>query len=566
MRTPNPMIETLEPRQLLSAGDVDPTFGRNGSTLVPGLASLTDVAVQSSGKILILGTDGKPEFPSSDYHLLRLNSGGSVDNTFHAQIAPFVAQHLFLDPDGKILLFGVVIPDQGGPFAELIRYNADGSVDPTFHGGVPTQTLLPTYANTATRQPDGKIVLGYLTGVDTPTQGDAFNYAAARLNADGTLDRTFGTNGEARATGSIGKPGALGPSDVLVDKDGNVAVIGYRSDNGLDSPYYTNLGPGSGSIDLPVLSEARYGGSAYYDRGVVRPDDTPVVTLNTNDYPVPAYVAVGNHLSSLDPDPITLGSVRAGNVINAGNNTVTVGGIEGREIAVTRLAADGNPDPNYGFAGTSAPLRIAPRSGSVGSVLVAQGAGGAFVAAGTVYPGNTADNGQVYVARFAGGAPAAAASLRGPAAALDPIPDETLRETGVRRFSFDVKYTGIGGIDPRYLDDLDLRVVGDNGFSHLAEFVALDNFPGSNGQYAIYSIRGPGGHWNPNDAGQYHVILRSRQVRDAAGRPAPATEIGAFTFRGPTSTTPAAVTRADGGTTTFSTRRLNEVLYEAPEG
>ncbi|MDB5323331.1 MAG: hypothetical protein JWN40_4962 [Phycisphaerales bacterium] len=556
----HPQVETLEPRQLLSAGDIDTTFGRRGSVLVPGLASLTDLAVQSSGKILILGADGKPEFPSSQYHLVRLNIDGSVDAAFDAQIAPFIAQRMFLESDGKILVLGVDIPDAGGPFVELIRYNADGSVDTTFHGGVPTKAILPNYGSTVARQSDGKIVIAYLTPVATPTQGDAFNYAATRLNADGTLDRTFGTNGEAAAAGSVGKPGASGPDDVLIDKDGNIAVIGFTSDNGLDSPYYMAFGPDgnatrNGGIALPFLSESRQGGSSYYNRGVVRPDDTPVVTLAANDFPTPAYVAVGNHFVMLDPDPLVTGDVRSGNVINAGNNTVVIGGIEGREIGVTRLAADGNPDPAYGFAGASTPLRIAPRGGSISSALVAQATGGAYVAAGTLYPGNTTDNGQVYVARFAGGAPAATATARGPAAVLDPIPDETLTLTGVRRLSFDVKYTGIGGIDPRTLDNLDLRVVGDNGFSRLAEFVGLDNFPGSNGQYAIYSIRGPGGHWNTSDAGEYHVILRSRQVRDAAGRPAPATEVGAFTYRGAATTTPAAITRAIAASNPFATKR-----------
>src|SRR5258706_3238555 len=222
-RRAHPHVETLEPRHLFSAGDIDPTFGRSGSVLVPALASLNEVAVQSSGKILLLGADGDPVFPSSQYHLLRLNLDGSVDASFHAQITPFNAQRMFLESDGKILLFGVDIPDVGGPFAELIRYNADGSVDTTFHGGVPTKALLPNYGNTAARQSDGKIVIGYLTPVATPTQGDAFNYAATRLNPDGTLHHTFGTNGEATAAGSVGKPAAPGPDDVLIHKDSNIA-------------------------------------------------------------------------------------------------------------------------------------------------------------------------------------------------------------------------------------------------------------------------------------------------------------------------------------------------------
>jgi hypothetical protein len=180
---------------------------------------------------------------------------------------------------------------------------------------------------------------------------------------------------------------------------------------------------------------------------------------------------------------------------------------------------------------------VAPRGQSIGTVTITQAPGGAIVAAGTYYPNFVTDSGSVFMARFTGGAPGSAAGDRGPAATLDPIPDFALSGALNRRsLTFDVKYTAAGGLNPATLDSRDVRITGPNGFSRLAQFVRLDTFPGADGQYAIYAVRGPGGHWNANDAGEYHVILRSRQVRDAAGHAAPAVVAGTFTFPPPIAT------------------------------
>lgn len=560
-------LEPLEPRHLLSAGDVDTSFGRGGSTTVAGLAYFSDLAVQSTGKIVLLGYDGDPASPSSVAHLVRLNVDGSPDGSFHSQAPGFIALHVFLQSDNKVLVFGVNTTN--GPVANLIRYNADGSVDNSFHNGAAVQTPLPNYADQVFRQPDGKILLANQRDVPSNEPGEHFNYEVTRLNADGTLDTAFGNHGEAVAAGAVGSPGALPPSAILLDKDGNIAVIGgvISSSGSVDSPYFVVFGPDgratkNGGINVPFLSEARFGGGVVDNAGVVRPDDTPVITMSSSDDPSqPVYVATGtNHFLLLDPDPAATGVARQGNVINVGSNAVAVAGIEGREISVTRIAADGNPDPNYGFAGISAPLRIAPRGGTVGTVNITQAPGGAVVAAGTIYPTGSFKRPEIYVARFAGGTPTAVANRRGPAAALDPVPDfVTNFALGKRRLSFDVKYTASGGLDPATLDNHDVRVVGPHGFSALASFVGLANFQGANGQYAIYSVRGPGGHWNTADAGDYHVTLRSRQVRDTAGHPAPAGDVGHFTI-------PSFASASATFASPFSARRISSArdLFASP--
>jgi uncharacterized delta-60 repeat protein len=543
-------VETLESRVLLSAGNVDTSFGRGGYTVVQGLDAFTDMAVQSTGKVLVLG-ETNPRTAGAQSHLLRLNNDGTPDAAFHDPAPGFLIDRLFEQSDDKFYLFGRT-GTANQTVARLARYNADGTVDLTFHGGTPVTTMVPQFGTVVSRQSDGKIVLAYVKD-----QSAGANYALTRLNADGTLDTAFGVNGEAVAAGGVGTPGSLPPRAILFDGEGNIAVIGSleATSGGDDAPYGVVFGPSGGAtagggIALPFLSESRFGGPSVYTGGVVRPDETPVVTIAGED-PDPgtyAYVFTGNHALLLDPDPFVTGPTsegvaRAGNAINTGNNTVSIGGIEGREISVTRIAASGEPDATYGFAGVSTPLRVAPRGQVIGTVTIAQAPGGAIVAAGTYYPDFVTDSGSVFIARFTGGAPGSAAGARGPAAALDPIPEFALAGAVNRRtLTFDVKYTAAGGLNPATLDSSDIRVVGPNGFSRLAQFVGLDTFPGADGQYAIYAVRGPGGHWNANDAGDYHIILRSRQVRDAVGHAAPAVEVGEFIF--PPAAARASITRS----------------------
>src|SRR4051794_28413455 len=80
-RTFRPQSETLEGRQLLSAGLLDPSFSSDGFTLA-GTGVAGAVQLQSDGKILAAGSSG------SDFRLVRLNSDGSLDDGSLADSTP----------------------------------------------------------------------------------------------------------------------------------------------------------------------------------------------------------------------------------------------------------------------------------------------------------------------------------------------------------------------------------------------------------------------------------------------------------------------------------------------
>ena len=113
--------------------------------------------------------------------------------------------------DGKIVLAGSTT-GTGGTVMSLARYNADGSLDATFgSGGTEVSTIagggvaaLYPQAGTAN---DGKIV-------------EASGSTVARFNANGSVDTSFGTNGKVTLpwSGSIGS--------VVIQADGKIVVSG----------------------------------------------------------------------------------------------------------------------------------------------------------------------------------------------------------------------------------------------------------------------------------------------------------------------------------------------------
>src|SRR3954468_15029917 len=146
-RRPRLAVAALEDRTVPTAGVMDPSFGTNG----------------------IVGFHlNKPNFYYSD------TRGATVQ------------------PDGKTVLVGLADSTLGHQ-AIVYRLNADGSLDPTFgSGGMAINQFGANnaYFEAVALQPDGKIVA---TGRIRPA--GRYTTLTARFNPDGTIDTTFGPNG-----------------------------------------------------------------------------------------------------------------------------------------------------------------------------------------------------------------------------------------------------------------------------------------------------------------------------------------------------------------------------------
>ncbi len=219
------------PVRLNANGTLDTAF--DGANLPSGVA---DLALLPDGKILAVGILGfTPD--NSIARVLRLNSDGSLDPgyTFTRAVVPFPSA-VVSQPDGSVVISSVFELTTGSrtmPQAYLMRALPDGSFDPTY------TPQLNQSANLLAIQPDGKLLLGgrftTVNGLSRPS--------LARLNLDGTLDRSFDPG-----TGPDNTP-----HRIRVALDGRIYVAGeFKQFNGRPSLGLVRLLP-DGSPD-PTFS------------------------------------------------------------------------------------------------------------------------------------------------------------------------------------------------------------------------------------------------------------------------------------------------------------------------
>ena len=133
--------------------------------------------------------------------IARFNADGSLDTTFDAdgrltidfQNDTDAAYAVAVQPDGKIVIAGDVRLPTGANFA-LARLNANGSLDTTFDTDGKADTDFVGDSDGARGVvvlPDGKIVAG-----GSAFSGGNFRFALARYTASGALDTTFDTDGK----------------------------------------------------------------------------------------------------------------------------------------------------------------------------------------------------------------------------------------------------------------------------------------------------------------------------------------------------------------------------------
>src|SRR6266446_3520473 len=141
-----------------------------------------------------------------------------------------------VQPDGKIVVGG---PSGVYPVfhAALARFNANGKLDRTFGtGGKTTAALDPGGEGVAAiaLQTDGKI----MTAGSVIHDNFTLAFILGRFNADGSLDQTFGNNGSVQTT--FGDSAAEG-NDVVLQGDGKIIVVGFTGAGSYSSFNYFAL-------------------------------------------------------------------------------------------------------------------------------------------------------------------------------------------------------------------------------------------------------------------------------------------------------------------------------------
>lgn len=237
-------------------GSLDPTFGSNGRVFFSDVG-LPTVALQPDGKIIVAGTIQK------DFGLLRFNSDGSPDTTFGNSGVTTVdffsdpqkvdtVLSLALQPDGKIVAAGYA---DSGDWLAVARLNANGSLDTTFgNGGKVTPGMGPGFeqASAVEIQSDSKIVVA--GRVDRSANFGIQDFGLARFKPNGQLDDTFGNGG--RVITAIGSgQSTLGVRDLVIQGDGKILVAGFANFKFALARYNSDgsLDPGFGSGSGKVL-------------------------------------------------------------------------------------------------------------------------------------------------------------------------------------------------------------------------------------------------------------------------------------------------------------------------
>lgn len=137
-------MEALEARVLLAAGDFDPTFDENGIVNVDFDHQddfARDVVVRPDGGSLVVGwTAENVPLSRPDFAVAAFNNDGSLDNTFDADGLKAVNFSLTVNGPSRDLAFAaglqsdgkLVVAGSSDDHAALIRLNVDGTLDTTF--------------------------------------------------------------------------------------------------------------------------------------------------------------------------------------------------------------------------------------------------------------------------------------------------------------------------------------------------------------------------------------------------------------------------------------------------
>jgi uncharacterized delta-60 repeat protein len=185
--------------RLNTDGSLDTSFGNGGKVLTPIAASTGSDAVHSlalqtvQGELRILAVGGEGDFRAARYHADgTLDTGfgtqGRIGGLFNSVIG--AARAVELLPNG-----GAVLAGQINHHFAAVQLTAAGTLDTSFAQTGRIEKPLAANWNEATalvRQSDGKLILGGWAYTGAGSSGD---FAALRLNADGSVDTGFGTAG-----------------------------------------------------------------------------------------------------------------------------------------------------------------------------------------------------------------------------------------------------------------------------------------------------------------------------------------------------------------------------------
>ena len=334
-----------------STGAVDTGFGTNGLLLLPAF-NTSAIALQGTN-LIVTGS------ASSSIYLARVSSAGAImlfRNENFVTGKNDQARDVAIQPDGKIVAAGVSVSGNGNGVVSVARLLPNGSLDTSF-GSEGRVTLSDgtnySEANAVEIQPDGKIVVA---GRGSQFLGFSFyTLFVARLNADGSPDNSFGTNGKVIIT----NPGNLIGYDMELQPDGKIVVGGTIQRVVGDGIFDFDMmaarlnpngtldgGFGSNGIFIFINGTAQmqsheqaYALSIQMDGKIILAG-THMLRLNPN----------GTVDSTFSPTPVPL-SFTARDIKLQPDGKIVLGGSQNSDFALARYNSNASIDTSFGING-----------------------------------------------------------------------------------------------------------------------------------------------------------------------------------------------------------------------
>jgi uncharacterized delta-60 repeat protein len=344
------------------AGQLDPTFGTGGivttdfgNQINSDIATANAVTIQPDGKIVVSGgAPGTNGFPNAA--IARYNIDGSLDQKFgnvgvNILLGQFeILTALALQSDGKIVTTGAA-----GEDIDIIRFTSNGQLDSSFGtGGIATFTALGTSTSGIVVQPDGNIVVG---------NGNLL----IRLLPNGQLDTSFGSGGSARVAG-------FNPTALALLSNGKILVASALISSGFENPGFVTRYNTDGSLDTTfgingqlsvpgaanamVLLEAGKFAGEFLIAGSL----TSSVTGPVDGFAVSGYKAIGTvdarfgtNGGAVTPVPNFPSIATAGLGVQSTGDIVTLGtasvNFSSEVFALARYTPAGRLDTTFGTGG-----------------------------------------------------------------------------------------------------------------------------------------------------------------------------------------------------------------------
>jgi uncharacterized delta-60 repeat protein len=214
-------------------GGLDHSFAGGGivTETHDGSFTPTNVRIDSTGRIIVLGTDFDPSSPFGQVSVVaRYLDDGKLDVTFGSESPGFseasdvIAEGLLLDSADDVLIAGAALSDST---LMLERMDSSGLLDTSFgiEGVANSPALVSTFMPADMKwDSHGNIIVG--TTVDA-------SFAALRFGSDGTLDESFGNDGV--AIGPTSSSTSYFASAITVDDGDHFTMSGWSSDGVIES-------------------------------------------------------------------------------------------------------------------------------------------------------------------------------------------------------------------------------------------------------------------------------------------------------------------------------------------